>query len=316
MSTSSLTTVVSLTACQAVYASCFFFDVGLFMPKASITAFYWWLIPIVFRNMRFLLWITTVYIFLAAIAAVLVDVLLCVPVHYNWSLNYDEQGLSEFMGRLLGQLDTEFLGGCDTYGEPIFINLSYMLTRSTVFFIPFFIIKSLKLRQRQKFGLIAVFSLGLITMAISFGRFMIYTISNYDLGDNDGAVMCTAEMCTSLIVASLPGLKVLITRTVANHSSSRSTSGYNKSSEPHPPAPSSRIAKIATRISRPRDSVDDSEFELISVSAQNKEFGGKLATAESVDLEDEGIVVKHDFLVEHGGEKRGSYQNTTSLPFV
>ncbi|KEQ92865.1 hypothetical protein AUEXF2481DRAFT_31733 [Aureobasidium subglaciale EXF-2481] len=246
--------------------------------------------------MRFLLWITTVYIFLAAIAAVLVDVLLCVPVHYNWSLNYDEQGLSEFMGRLLGQLDTEFLGG--------------------FFFIPFFIIKSLKLRQRQKFGLIAVFSLGLITMAISFGRFMIYTISNYDLGDNDGAVMCTAEMCTSLIVASLPGLKVLITRTVANHSSSRSTSGYNKSSEPHPPAPSSRIAKIATRISRPRDSVDDSEFELISVSAQNKEFGGKLATAESVDLEDEGIVVKHDFLVEHGGEKRGSYQNTTSLPFV
>ncbi|KAI5238919.1 hypothetical protein E4T43_07098 [Aureobasidium subglaciale] len=290
----------STTYLKAVYASCFFFDVGLFMPKASITAFYWWLIPNVFRNMRFLLWITTIYIFLAAIAAVLVDILLCVPVHYNWSLNYDEQGQS------IWNSWTDF-----------WVNWTLNFSADVIlFFIPFFIIKSLKLRQRQKFGLIAVFSLGLITMAISFGRFMIYTVSNYDLGDNDGAVMCTAEMCTSLIVASLPGLKVLITRTVANHSSSRSTSGYNKSSEPHPSAPSSRIAKIATRISRPRDSVDDSEFELISVSAQNKEFGGKLATAESVNLEDEGIVVKHDFLVEHGGEKRGSYQNTTSLPFV
>lgn len=50
--------------------------------------------------------------------------------------------------------------------------------------------KSLQLRQRQKFGLIGVFSLGLITMAISFGRFMIYSVSNYDLGDNDGGMYC------------------------------------------------------------------------------------------------------------------------------
>lgn len=59
-------------------------------------------------------------------------------------------------------------------------------SRLTVFFIPFFIIKSLQLRQRQKFGLIVVFSLGIVTMAISFARFMIYTVSNYDLGDTDG----------------------------------------------------------------------------------------------------------------------------------
>jgi len=55
-----------------------------------------------------------------------------------------------------------------------------------VFLIPFFILKALKLRQRQKFGLIGVFSLGLITMAISLARFMIYSVSNYNLGDNDG----------------------------------------------------------------------------------------------------------------------------------
>jgi hypothetical protein len=132
------------------------------------------------------------------------------------------------------------------------------------------------------------------------------------------AVMCTAEMCTSLIVASLPGLKVLITRTIVNHSSSRSGSGYNKSSDT--PQSHSRIAKISARLSRPlrRASVDDSEFELIAVAPSEKQYNGKLApSVGSVSMEDTQITVKHDFSVEHGVDsKRGSYQNTTSMPFV
>jgi hypothetical protein len=176
-------------------------------------------------------------------------------------------------------------------------------------------------------------------MAISFARFMIYTASDYDLGDNDGgnsicftlsscrynstnltpAVMCTAELCTSLIVASLPGLKVLITRTITNHSSSRSGSGYNKSNSSTPHS-QSRIAKISARMSRPlrQASNDDSEFELIAVAPSEKLYQGKLApSVGSVNFEDAQITVKHDFSVEHGVDsKRGSYQNTTSMPFV
>jgi hypothetical protein len=67
---------------------------GLFMPKLSITAFYWWLIPNVFRNMRYLLWITTFYVIAAALCSVLVDIFICYPVDYNWSLDYDKQGQS------------------------------------------------------------------------------------------------------------------------------------------------------------------------------------------------------------------------------
>lgn len=64
------------------------------MPKLSITTFYWWLIPNVFRNMRYLLWITTFYVIAAMLCSVLVDIFICFPVYYNWSLEYDKQGQS------------------------------------------------------------------------------------------------------------------------------------------------------------------------------------------------------------------------------
>ena len=131
--------------------------------------------------------------------------------------------------------------------------------------------------------------------------------------------MCTAEMCTSLIVASLPGLKALITRTVAGNTS-RSTSGYNKSSDQHRPSqPNSRIAKISARLSRPQTmSADDSEFELISITPKDKPRGGELVpTVDGVDLENSQLSVKHDFTVEHDGYGEGvSYHNATSVPFV
>lgn len=136
--------------------------------------------------------------------------------------------------------------------------------------------------------------------------------------ENCLAVMCTAEMCTSLIVASLPGLKVLITRGIKHAGSSNSSSGYNKPS--NTPNSQSRIANLSSRLSRPtrRPSFDDSEFELISVANSNKQFSGKLAsTGGDEELGDTQITVKHDFTVEHGRDsKRGSYHNATSLPFV
>jgi hypothetical protein len=64
------------------------------MPKASITAFYWWLVPNIFRNMRVMLWITTIYISASVIVSILVEIFICFPVQNNWSLDYDKQGQS------------------------------------------------------------------------------------------------------------------------------------------------------------------------------------------------------------------------------
>jgi len=120
--------------------------------------------------MRFMLYLVTIYICLAATGSVFVDLFICYPIHYNWSLDYEEQGQS------IWNSWTDFwINWTLNFSADVFL-----------FLIPFFILKALKLRQRQKFGLIGVFSLGLITMAISFARFMIYSVSNYDLSDNDG----------------------------------------------------------------------------------------------------------------------------------
>jgi len=47
-----------------------------------------------FRNMRFLLCVVTVYLGLAAVGSVFVDLFICYPIRYNWSLVYEEQGQS------------------------------------------------------------------------------------------------------------------------------------------------------------------------------------------------------------------------------
>jgi hypothetical protein len=44
----------------------------------------------------------------------------------------------------------------------------------------------LKLRKRQKIGLVGIFSLGAITMAISLARFIVYNM-DYDVSDADGS---------------------------------------------------------------------------------------------------------------------------------
>lgn len=48
-------------------------------------------------------------------------------------------------------------------------------------------LSSLKLRKRQKIALCGVFSLGLITIAISLSRFIVYTVTDYNVDDATGS---------------------------------------------------------------------------------------------------------------------------------
>jgi hypothetical protein len=70
----------------------------------------------------------------------------------------------------------------------------------------------LKLRKEQKLGLIGVFSLGAITIAVSLTRFIINNVASFQLDDASGNTLCTAEMTTAVIVVCLPGLKKLVKR--------------------------------------------------------------------------------------------------------
>ena len=65
---------------------------------------------------------------------------------------------------------------------------SFIITNNElVFILPFFIINCLKLRKRQKIALCGVFSLGLITIAISLARFIVYTVTDYSVDDASGS---------------------------------------------------------------------------------------------------------------------------------
>jgi hypothetical protein len=147
-----------------------------------------------------------------------------------------------------------------------------------VFALPFFIINCLKLRRNQKIGLVGVFSLGLITIAISLSRFIAYSASNYDLDDASGSketltispsfymgpnfildAWCTAEICTAIIVVSLPSLKTLITRASPTNTTDRSTNGYVQTGSGKPYS----HGRETGRSSHTRGGVMDDEVELV-----------------------------------------------------
>jgi hypothetical protein len=77
-----------------------------------------------------------------------------------------------------------------------------------VFCLPFFIINCLKLRRRQKLGLVGVFSLGLITMIISLARFIAYTVTDYGIDDASGSKSSTG------FIVLVPRLSNLRSRTI------------------------------------------------------------------------------------------------------
>lgn len=64
---------------------------------------------------------------------------------------------------------------------------SFTANEDIVFTLPFFIINCLKLRKRQKIALCGVFSLGLITIVISVARFIVYTVTDYNVDDASGS---------------------------------------------------------------------------------------------------------------------------------
>jgi membrane-anchored glycerophosphoryl diester phosphodiesterase (GDPDase) len=89
------------------------------------------------------------------------------------------------------RLGVEYWNGYLAYVRPALVFRAYRLTVWLVFALPFFIINCLKLRRNQKIGLVGVFSLGLITMAISVSRFIAYSASNYNIDDASGSKYST-----------------------------------------------------------------------------------------------------------------------------
>lgn len=95
------------------------------------------------------------------------------------------------------------------------------MSDSTVFVLPFPLLRHLHLNRNQIYGLLLTFALGLATIAVNLARFI--TIQT---GNNWNAVFIwsMAEMAVAIIVVSLPALKTLLRRKNKTSTSSKSYS--------------------------------------------------------------------------------------------
>ncbi|KAH7260631.1 uncharacterized protein BKA55DRAFT_535667 [Fusarium redolens] len=118
-------------------------------------------------------------------------------------------------------------------------------------------------------------------------------ISHYKLDDPSGNAWCTIEMCTAVIVVSLPGLKSLFVQSKSpGNTSDRSTNGYIHTSSRQP----SSNRSFASRARIDEEALGD-ELELISYG-RNSALATTRTPNETRKPDIEGtVVVTTDFTV-------------------
>lgn len=172
---------------KVVYASSVPYYLNLWLVKFALLGLYFRIVP---RNTitRKFLWFTFVVAIMAGVVIVLLNLLLCQPVSLNWALHPTERCYSSTS-------ETPFI-------VSVVVNL---VVDICIFVIPFPVLKTLaNLTRRQKIGLAATFSLGILTIIVLIVRAVIVATS--------GSVALTAiftalECMTSMAVACLPSFR-------------------------------------------------------------------------------------------------------------
>ncbi|KAF5655220.1 hypothetical protein FHETE_11217 [Fusarium heterosporum] len=140
--------------------------------------------------------------------------------------------------------------------------------------------------------LAGIFSLGLITILVSTSRFIAYTV-DHDLDDSTGNAWCTIEICTAVIVVSLPGLKSLFVKSKSpGNTSDRSNSRHKRTSLRQPSGHRSFTSRARVQEER-----HDDELELIPYG-QNSALAIAQTPSEKRELDtDRAVVITTDFTV-------------------
>ncbi|CAN6597158.1 hypothetical protein TRVA0_001S03862 [Trichomonascus vanleenenianus] len=175
---------------KIVYSSATPYYLGLWIIKFAILGLYFRIVPKHTKSRRFLIF-TTFYTLFTGICVLLVNVVLCIPVSLNWSLDHDtacyaSTAVTPFVISVLFNLSTDVL----------------------IFIVPFPVVRSLKsLNQKQKIGLIVTFSLGAITIIVCLARAAVIGSTG---SISSAAALTAAENFTALLVAALPALRPLL----------------------------------------------------------------------------------------------------------
>ncbi|KAF1986944.1 hypothetical protein K402DRAFT_420602 [Aulographum hederae CBS 113979] len=175
---------------KAAYASVIFYDLGVYFPKLSILAFYYGLFPPAVPRLRMTLHCLTVYICASFIVVIMLALCWCgADISENWN-------------------PTQIPPKCTIFNKTLF-NVDWAFNISSdvyIFALPWPIILRLKLTRQQIVALVVTFSLGIITMGVSIGRFT----ATQGFAANTLYAWSMAENTTAIIVVSLPALKPLL----------------------------------------------------------------------------------------------------------
>ncbi|EMT72420.1 hypothetical protein FOC4_g10001569 [Fusarium odoratissimum] len=98
---------------KTVWVAEYFFDTGIYWPKLSILAFYWYLIPDVFQSLRATLYIITTYLISCMTTSILINTLIARPISDNWSvenqLNSAWNSLPNFLAQWCLNFSTDLI---------------------------------------------------------------------------------------------------------------------------------------------------------------------------------------------------------------
>ncbi|KAB2107707.1 hypothetical protein AG0111_0g4331 [Alternaria gaisen] len=244
--------VIALKKVQ--FAGNAFYDTGIYWPKLAILALYFRLIPPTMPWLRKALYAVTLFTGTAMISTFFLDTFWCGrQVSQNWSP--DE-------------------GACNTFSSKEVFRIDWSLNVTSdlfIFALPFPLLRSLQLRRRQIWGLVATFSLGAVTIAMSMVRFatieVIYAWTNV-------YVLSMAEMAVAIMVVSLPSMRSFLRRGTLFSSNKKSRSSESRTYGHQTPASGShnflrpsRRGKHSVRVHTDEDS--GSEVELNTMARKD-----------------------------------------------
>ncbi|KAM5344451.1 hypothetical protein ACJ41O_012987 [Fusarium nematophilum] len=141
---------------QLLWAGSFLFYMSLYCAKLALLATYCQLFPPFMKILRWALFGTVVYTVSGFVVTLSVQLFLCWPIPQNWSVPAGRDGEC----------------GIEIIRQVFFIAWSLHFSGIIMIFIlPFFILKGLQMKTREKAAVVFVFLLGFMDIAFSLTRF-------------------------------------------------------------------------------------------------------------------------------------------------
>lgn len=175
---------------KVVYSSAVPYYLCLWLMKYALLAFYYKIIPADTKN-RIFLHVTAAIAVASSVVIILLNLFLCRPISLNWKLEktgahcYSSTSITPFIVSVLLNVVVDLL----------------------IFILPFPLLRHLKINRKQIWGLVATFSLGIITMIVIVIRAVISGLTGNIV---QVAILTAVECFTSMVVVCLPALRPLL----------------------------------------------------------------------------------------------------------